>query len=470
MFLITVLGLAAVVIMCFLNVRESDQRIQQNLARLHTRFVALNCELEPVYLTCSDILIGRMGRRCDISLSHLINEEGRSPVSKIHARLWWDGENFRIAPVLSRKKKGAPVVKVNGWVAPPEEGLVVNYNDVITLTNQNLQFTLENTELMPLKDLTKVRVLHRERPTRTAEWYARRRALKAWGAMALAVVLILSLVLGPMAIPRAKNRNGLRKRDTATILVCGVDGDKTRTDTMILVYLSGKEKRMSMLSIPRDILTEDTDGKLKKLNAIYDGGGKEDVEELLDVITRYIGYRPDGYLLFDWNLVKDVTDIMGGVDVNLRTAVSVKDPDTKKVVKIPEGENHLDGEQTLAAVRFREGYEDADGGRMKTQRQVIKACMEQWLTLDKLGQMKEAIDLVMDRSVTNLTMQNYIWMAKTALKCEDTSINQTLAGSAEYRNGAWYYILNPRSVAYQISEYFNPFREDITRDKLQTIS
>ena len=294
--------------------------------------------------------------------------------------------------------------------------------------------------------------------------------MKAFGAVALAVLVLVSLALGPMSKPRAKNSNGLRKRDTATILVCGVDGDKTRTDTMILIYVSGKEKRMSMLSIPRDIITEDTDGKIKKLNAVYDGGGQEDVEELLDIVTRYIGYRPDGYLLFDWNLVKDVTDIMGGVEVNLKTDISVKDPDTGKMVKIPKGVNHLNGMQTLATVRFRAGYENADVGRMDTQRRVIKACMDQWLSVDKMDQLLEAIDLVMDRSVTNLSIQNYVWLAKTVLKCKDTSVNQTLIGSAVYRNDTWYYILNPRNVAYQISEYFNPFLRDIKEKKIQALS
>ena len=84
-----------------------------------------------------------------------------------------------------------------------------------------------------------------------------RKRKKKRGCGCLTALLVLALVIvGGLCLlvrpPRAEGEQRQRKRDTATILICGTDADGTRTDTMMLLYLSGSERKVNLLSLPRD--------------------------------------------------------------------------------------------------------------------------------------------------------------------------------------------------------------------------
>ena len=71
------------------------------------------------------------------------------------------------------------------------------------------------------------------------------------------LMLLVALVLGGMIVlgalfemPMADSGLGQRKDDTATVLLCGIDKDGTRTDTMMLLYLDGSEGQIGLLSLP----------------------------------------------------------------------------------------------------------------------------------------------------------------------------------------------------------------------------
>lgn len=275
----------------------------------------------------------------------------------------------------------------------------------------------------------------------------------------LAVVAAVTLFIQP---PKSHETIGDRKRDTATVLLCGTDEDGTRTDTMILMYLSGSENQVRLLSLPRDTYTITSSGKAAKLNSAFgrNGCGEEGMEAVLDYVQRIIGYRPDGYILVDFTLVPQIVDIMGGVDFDVPMDMDVAS------VAIKEGYQHLSGKQLMTLLRFRKGYATADLGRVQVQREVLKACMDQWLTLDNIGNAFEAVDLLENNSISSLNTGNYIWMAKTMLLSLKNFGNDTLPGYAENRNGASYYILKKGEVADLINSSYNPYKVTIGPEDL----
>ena len=264
--------------------------------------------------------------------------------------------------------------------------------------------------------------------------------------------------------PRSEESIGSRKFDTATILVCGTDADGMRTDTMMLLYLSGSESRAGLLSLPRDTYTITASGKAAKLNSAYgrNGCGEEGMEVLMDYVQRIIGYRPDGYILVDFTLVPKIVDIMGGVDVDVPVLVDMG----AEGMVIPAGYQHLTGEQVLAVLRFRSGYATADLGRIEVQRTVLKACLSQWLSPSHITGALEAISLLESGSTSSLTTSNYLWMAKALLLGMGDFRSDTLPGYAEYRDGASYYILDRSKVAELINEAYNPYKVTIDSSDL----
>ena len=284
-------------------------------------------------------------------------------------------------------------------------------------------------------------------------------------AIALTVAAVL-FVGSFFEMPVSEDSIGQRKEKTTTILLCGTDKDGTRTDTMMLLYLDGAENRVGLLSLPRDTLTRTSEGKRAKLNSAYgrNGCGEEGMEWTLNYVERIIGYRPDGYILVDMELVPKIVDLMGGVDVHLDHHIRVHTDGEE--VYVPAGDAHLNGEEVLATLRYRYGYADADLGRVKVQRMVITECMKQWVSPAKLALLPDALELIQNESLTDLSVGNFLWIGKTILAGMNDMTSDTLPGYADMRGGASYFVLYPDQVAQLINESYNPYHTVIDADDL----
>ena len=257
-------------------------------------------------------------------------------------------------------------------------------------------------------------------------------ALLAVIALAVAAVLFVGSFF---EMPVSADSIGQRKEKTATILLCGTDKDGTRTDTMMLLYLDGKENRVGLLSLPRDTLTITDSGKRAKLNSAYgrNGCGEEGMEWTLNYVERIIGYRPDGYILVDMELVPKIADLMGGVDFHLDQEIWVRNIDGE-LLHIPEGDQHLNGEEVLGTLRYRSGYSNADLGRVEVQRRVITECMKQWVNPAKLALLPDALNMVQEESMTDLSVNNFLWIGKTILTGMENMTSQTAEVTVELKN------------------------------------
>ena len=314
------------------------------------------------------------------------------------------------------------------------------------------------------------------RPTRAARKAAKghRRKRRGCGCGCASVVALLLALLvaavifaaGYFRMPVSEDSLSQRREQTATILLCGTDKDGTRTDTMMLLYLDGKENRVGLLSLPRDTLTITDSGKKAKLNSAYgrNGCGEEGMEWVMTYVQRIIGYRPDGYILVDMELVPKMVDLMGGVDVHLDHHIRVHTDGVE--VYVPTGDQHLNGEEVLATLRYRYGYYNADLGRVEVQRMVIKECMKQWVSPAKLGLLPQALELIESESLTDLDFENYLWIGKVILLGMEDMTSHTLPGYPDMRGGASYYILDPEKVAELINESYNPYTVAIDADDL----
>ncbi len=278
----------------------------------------------------------------------------------------------------------------------------------------------------------------------------------------LVAVCLIASVFWLFAPPSSPDAIGAKKADTAAILLCGTDWEGARTDTMMLLYLSGSEKRVGLLSLPRDTYTITSGGYAAKLNSAYgrNGSGAEGMEGLLDYVQEIIGYRPDGYVLVDMDLVPKLVDTMGGVTVDVPQSFELEGETLER------GVHHLTGSQVLQLLRFRSGYAMQDLGRVEVQRQVLQACMEQWVSIQNLGKVGTVLDLLESYSLSSLHWRNYLWMGKTVLLSGGSMENDTLPGYATYRGGVSYYVLEREQVAELVNQRYNPYQVTIDAEDL----
>ena len=320
----------------------------------------------------------------------------------------------------------------------------------------------------------------------------------------LTILLLVAVILGGglylawnslFAVPKSDVALGARRDDAATVLVCGLGYEQHLTDTMLLVHLDGGEKQISLVSLPRDSRTITGDGADGKLNAAYarNGGGAEGMEGLMDYVQNIIGYRPDGYMLVNMNLVSAAADLMDPLTVDVPVGFDYQedtdwDGEYDIDVHLEAGTQQINGEELVQLLRFREGYANADMGRTEVQRQVLTAALKQWSTPRNLVNLPRVLSLLNtsvvrpDRTgqtpeydynrpymLTDLSVPNFLWMGKTILfSFPGTDISQNvLPGEPAYIHGQSFYEIDLDAVAELVNEVCNPYRVSVDADDLR---
>src|SRR3989339_1176219 len=175
--------------------------------------------------------------------------------------------------------------------------------------------------------------------------------------------------------------------DRINILLLGMGGaghdGAYLTDTMILASIKTKEKKISMISIPRD-LTVPIDGygwrRVNNINAFAEakekGSGSQTTAKTLSQIFKIpIHY----YIRADFKGFQKLVDRLGGVSVYVdRAFVDNQYPtlDEKyQVLTFNEGWQVMDGDKALKFVRSRHGSngEASDFARSKRQQKILIA-------------------------------------------------------------------------------------------------
>ncbi|MDQ0756371.1 LCP family protein [Arthrobacter sp. B3I4] len=177
-------------------------------------------------------------------------------------------------------------------------------------------------------------------------------------------------------------------RDRMQILILGSDtrdgknsqyggaGDSTgygHSDVMMLMDISADNKRVNVISFPRDLLVDIpkcVDQETKKefpaqknvmINAAMSEAG---IGCAVDTVNKLTGLEIDHFMMADFNSVKELSNTVGGVDVCVSDAVY--DPDSG--LRLPKGTSKVQGEQALSYVRTRHAFGDgSDLGRIKAQ-------------------------------------------------------------------------------------------------------
>ena len=255
------------------------------------------------------------------------------------------------------------------------------------------------------------------------------------------------------------------------ILICGTDGDGTRTDTIIIAHLDANDHTVALLSIPRDTPVATGNGGLMKINSVYAGGGADGIQRLAARLNSLLGFPVDGYVLVDLEAFKKTVDLVGGVDFDVPQDMNYEDASQNLYIHLQKGMQHLDGEQAMGLVRFRKGYASQDIQRTQVQQQFLKALAKQCLSVSSLTKVKEFADIFAEYVTTNLTTGNMVWFGKELLACDfDSMQSYTAEGEGAMINGAAYYPLYAGRLLEIVNAAFNPYDAPIASGSLNVIT
>ena len=146
-----------------------------------------------------------------------------------------------------------------------------------------------------------------------------------------------------------------------------------QSDVMMLMDISADNKRVNVISFPRDLLVDIPQCKDQKTNEVYPARSGVMINEAMaqagigcavDTVNKLTGLEVDHFMMADFNAVKELSNTVGGVEVCISDAVY--DPDSR--LRLPKGTSSVEGEMALAFLRTRHAFADGgDLGRIKAQ-------------------------------------------------------------------------------------------------------
>lgn len=197
------------------------------------------------------------------------------------------------------------------------------------------------------------------------------------------------------------------------ILLMGKDDG--RSDSMILVSIDKRHKKLKMTSIMRDCYVHIPGHQDDRINVAYADGGPK---LTMQTIERNFGVAVDRYALVDYDTFPQIIERLGGVQIELSQGEASlvnqysEEPNAKKRVKA--GTNNLTGKQALYYARIRDIGNDYE--RTLRQRKVLSSL------ISKVKANPTMIDGVLRKILPEITtniqpseMQDLFWNALTYL-------------------------------------------------------
>ncbi|WP_285242979.1 LCP family protein [Pseudarthrobacter sp. fls2-241-R2A-127] len=146
-----------------------------------------------------------------------------------------------------------------------------------------------------------------------------------------------------------------------------------KSDVMMLMDISEDNKRVNVISFPRDLLVDIPQCTDQKTNKVYPARSGVMINEVMgeagigcavDTVNKLTGMQVDHFMMADFNAVKELSNAVGGVEVCISDAVF--DPDSG--LRLPAGTSTVQGEMALSYLRTRHAFADGgDLGRIKAQ-------------------------------------------------------------------------------------------------------
>jgi LCP family protein required for cell wall assembly len=203
-----------------------------------------------------------------------------------------------------------------------------------------------------------------------------------------------------------------------------------RNDTTLVVRVEPARKRVSMLSIPRDLVVPIAGGPENRINAALTAGPGQ----LVKTIEQNFGIPIHHYVLIDFDGFRAIVDALGGIDVRF----PYPSRDFKSGLDVREaGCRHLNGGRALALARSRYFSYQVDGvwrsdpwadlGRIRRQQAFLQALVK----------------AALDKGLTNPVRAN----AFVNSLVHEITKDSALRVSDVIRTGAAFRSLNPSKLA-----------------------
>lgn len=230
----------------------------------------------------------------------------------------------------------------------------------------------------------------------------------------------------------------VKATEPLNILLLGIDSDegqKGRSDAIMVMRLLPETDEMKIVSIPRDAYTEIVGKDMEdKINHAYAYGGASmavgTVENFLDIDIDY-------YVSINMNGLIQLVDELGTITVENDVEWSDKKFD------FPIGRVEMDGEKTKAFVRMRKQDTEGDFGRTKRHRKVIEGILREGASIASIPKLKGMISVMGEKDASG--------EKNMATNMDFDDMQKLLLGYRDARNNITEHMINGEGTMMQNS-------------------
>ena len=261
-----------------------------------------------------------------------------------------------------------------------------------------------------------------------------------------------------------------RKDGFYTILLMGQN--QGLTDVIMVAGFDTVNHTIEVVSIPRDTYSSNLPYPYK-INAAYRDGG---VEGLYEAVEGLIGFKPDKYMLIDYDGFVELVDTIGGVEFDVPARMYHIGDNGKVDIDLQKGYQHLNGKQALGLVRTRSVYADQDLGRIRTAQKFLVAAAQKAVSTISFDKIDDYADIVVDYVKTDLTAGELIWFMQQAMKVDmENDLNMHAPAAlkeldAPTIKGSSLVCLRADTWLQLINSTVNPYTRYITFDDVDIVN
>mgnify|MGYP000966551523 FL=1 len=250
-----------------------------------------------------------------------------------------------------------------------------------------------------------------------------------------------------------------------SVLLLGIDngayGRETevgRSDTMLLVTVNPKQKKTTMISIPRDSYTEIIGyGTFDKINHAY-AFGKEKFS--INSVQNMLNIPIDYYITVDMNGLIGLVNAVGGIEVTPNLTFTYENESFTEGIT-----RHVDGEAALRYARMRYDDTEGDTGRQKRQQYVIQKLVEKLLSLGSVTKYEEILKALENSVRTNFTVEKLFQIAQTHKEALQHFESDTINGDGAMIGGVYYFVI-PEAEKIRVS---NVIRKSLDLEEISEL-
>ncbi|GKT04241.1 LCP family protein [Furfurilactobacillus sp. WILCCON 0119] len=204
---------------------------------------------------------------------------------------------------------------------------------------------------------------------------------------------------------------------------------KGRTDTIMIATINPSTKKMTLVSLPRDTMT-DIAGYPQyspaKINAAYTYGG---VGTTIKTVQNLLNVPIDYYALLNMGGLKKAIDEVGGVTVTSPLTFSYEGSSFTK------GQSyHMDGTTALRFSRMRYDDPQGDYGRQSRQRLVVQALFKKSIDV-KTVLNSSFLESISGESQTDLTSSDLVKLAQNYRSATKDMTTDHMQGTGQMIDG-----------------------------------